>query len=179
MKCRRIDLGWVSAEASGIADRERWHSNSGGPDLEIVLNALPISSSDAAIDFGCGKGGALLTMARYPFARVDGVELAPNLAAIGRSNIRRLSIRNASIFCCDAGQFADVDIYTYVYMYNPFPQATVKQVLDNINQSLRRRPRPMTVIYKNPTCRDAMTDAGFREVRTFNHCYPSFSIFAV
>jgi hypothetical protein len=179
MKLRGVDFSWVSAAESGLTDPDRWHSNSGGPDLEKVLDNLSISPSDAAIDFGCGKGGALLTMTRYPFHRVDGVELASNLAEIGRTNIRKLRIPNSTIYCCDAALFTELNIYTYFYMYNPFAEVVVRRVLDNVTTSLRRRPRKITLIYKNPTCEHAVLDAGFRKVRDYMHSSPHFSIYTI
>jgi hypothetical protein len=179
MKLRRVDFSWVSAEESGLTDRERWHSNSGGPDLEKVLEDFSISPSDAAIDFGCGKGGALLTMARYPFGRVDGVEIASNLVEIARANLRKLRVQNSEIYCCDAASFTQVDIYNYIYMYNPFAEAVVRQVLDNVTTSLWRRPRTVTLIYKNPTCGHSVLDAGFRKVRDYVHSDPHFSIYTI
>ena len=177
MKCRRIDLSWVSAEESGVGSRGEWHSNSGGPNLEVVLDRLDISQSDAALDLGCGKGGALLTMAQYRFRRVDGVELSSDLAGTARTNIRRLHIRNASVFCCDAADFKDLDAYTYFYMYNPFPEPVVKDVLTNLEASRLRRGRKLTIIYKNPICEKALLDAGFRKTAEYRHCTPHFSIF--
>jgi SAM-dependent methyltransferase len=177
MKCRRIDLSWVSAEESGVSGRGEWHSNSGGPNLETVLNGLDISPSDAALDLGCGKGGALLTMARYPFRRVDGVELSCELAGIARTNIRKLCLRNASVFCCDAAEFTDLDIYSHLYMYNPFPEPVLKDVLANLEASRLRMARKLTIIYKNPVYENALLAAGFRKAAEYRHCTPHFCVF--
>src|SRR5436305_2669291 len=113
MKFRGIDLRWVSIEDSGLsAERSCWCSNSGGPELEELLHMLPISRADAVLDIGCGKGGAMITLAQFPFERVDGLEISPKLAHIARLNIRRLDIPNAAVFCADAADFTDIDPYT-------------------------------------------------------------------
>jgi SAM-dependent methyltransferase len=181
MKCRRIDLGWVSARDSGLSEeRAHWHSNSGGPDLDDVLRTLPISESDTLLDIGCGKGGAMVTLAQYPFARVDGVEISANLAQIARRNLRRLGISKANVFCRDAAEFREIDDYNYFYMYNPFPEQVVRHVTDNLRQSLDRCPRKVTLIYKNPIFENSLVESGFikiRETRQTHPNYPPFSIY--
>jgi SAM-dependent methyltransferase len=181
MKILRVDLSWVSAKDSGLSEeRSHWHSNSGGPDLERLLDTLPISRSDAVLDVGCGKGGAMLTLARYPFARVDGVEISPKLAQIARANLERLGILNAAVFCSDATDFTNLDLYTYLYMYNPFPAQVMLLVLENITSSLKRRKRCATLIYKNPLCNALVLEAGFSKVREFEQThvhYPPFYVY--
>lgn len=181
-KFHRLDLGWASVGESGLShERSHWHSNSGGPDLEKLLRTLVISPSDAILDIGCGKGGAMLTLVRYPFARVDGVEISPNLARIAQENLRRCRAANSKVFCCDAADFTDLDEYTHFYMYNPFPQVIMKTVMQNIALSLKRRPRTATLIYKNPVFGDVVLGAGFRktaETRQIHQHYPPFSVYS-
>jgi SAM-dependent methyltransferase len=180
MKYRRVDLGWKSVRDSGLSEaRSHWHSNSGGPDLEKLLESLPISPSDSVIDIGCGKGGAILTLNRYPFARVDGVEISPNLAGVARANLRRMGIQKSKIVACDAADFTDLDLYSYFYMYNPFPEIVMKSVLQHIEESLKRHPRKATLIYKNPIYDALVLDAGFRKVSETRQTHPDYPPFFV
>jgi SAM-dependent methyltransferase len=65
------------------------YSNSGGPRLESILKTLQDNSpSGRIVDLGCGKGGAMISLARY-FSRVDGLELSERLIPIARENLRR------------------------------------------------------------------------------------------
>jgi 2-polyprenyl-3-methyl-5-hydroxy-6-metoxy-1,4-benzoquinol methylase len=74
MQARGIDLRQNSVEDPGLDQtRAEAHGSSGGPGLEVVLDALNISPEDSVLDLGCGKGGAMITMARWTFSRVDGV----------------------------------------------------------------------------------------------------------
>jgi len=180
VKWRGIDLSFVSVEDLGTSkERSLWHSNSGGPDLDVVLSSLPISHTDVGLDIGCGKGGAILTMAKYPFARVDGVEISPELVRIAHRNIERLGLKNTFIFCDDAAEFKDLDTYTYLYMYNPFPEVVIASVVDNILGSLRRRRRKLTLIYKNPMGHSLLLRAGFAKVNEFHHSENPFFIYIV
>jgi hypothetical protein len=179
MRWRGIDLAWSSAAEMGLApERSNWHSNSGGPDLDVVLKSLPISASDAAIDIGCGRGGAMLTLSRYPFSEVNGIEISPKLAEIARMNLAKLHVEKAVVICCDAADFTDLDRYTYLYMYNPFPDIIMRQVMENVAASLKRRKRTVVVIYKNPVYEALVVGVGFRKIRHYPHCTPGFTLFS-
>jgi SAM-dependent methyltransferase len=129
MKCSRIDLGYVSIRDLGLTeDRSLFHDSSGGPELDSILKTLPISTSDEALDLGCGKGGAILTMAKYAFARVDGVEISEILIQVARKNLSRMKVGKSKIFHSDAAEFTDIDRYTFFYMYYPFPRVVTKNV---------------------------------------------------
>jgi SAM-dependent methyltransferase len=175
-----IDLSGVGAKECGLSEeRSAGHRDSGGPDLDKLLRTLPICHSDTVLDIGCGKGGAMLTMAKYPFARVDGVELSPQLAKIAEQNLGRLRVPNAKVFCCDATTFEDFDRYNYFYMYNPFLEVVMRPVLNNINASLTQYNRAATLIYKNPYFHDLVISAGFRKVAETRQTHPSHPPFYV
>lgn len=152
----------------GIDVQPAWgYSDSGGPWLEPILRTLEITAADSVIDLGSGKGGALLTLARYPFARVDGVEISQQLADISRTNLARAAIVKSQIFCGDAATFVDLDSYTFVYLFNPFPPSVLERVMENLNASIMRRPRPLSIIYMNPEDHDIVMHAGSWRVQSF------------
>lgn len=180
MKIHGIDLSWVSVKESGLCEeRSHWHSNSGGPDLDKLLQTMTISGSNSVLDIGCGKGGAILTLAQYPFSRVDGVEISPNLARIARENVKRMGVSNAEIFCCDAAEFSSLDLYDFFYMYNPFPEAVMRRVMENIGTSVARRQRNVTLIYKNPIFGELVICSGFRKVSETQQTHPHYPPFCV
>jgi SAM-dependent methyltransferase len=158
-------------------ERSFGYRNSGGPDLDKLLQTLPICRSDAVLDVGCGKGGAMLTLAKYPFVRVDGIELSPQLARTAQHNLRRSRISNTTIYCGDATAFIDLDTYTYFYIYNPFPEVIMRSVIGNIVFSLKKRNRKATLIYKNPQMNNLIVDAGFRKVTETRQTHHPFAIY--
>jgi tRNA/tmRNA/rRNA uracil-C5-methylase (TrmA/RlmC/RlmD family) len=97
------------------------YNSSGNRFLERVTKRLPITSDDASLDFGCGKGGALVTLSKAPFRKLGGVELSPKLSTIAQNNMARLQIPHVELFCCDAAKFTALDDYKYLYFFNPFP----------------------------------------------------------
>jgi hypothetical protein len=152
-----------------LKERSNWYADSGGPRLSEVLETLSIARTDEAIDFGCGKGGAIITMARWPFARIDGVEISLELVAAARSNLRKMGIRRSTIFHSDAEEFTDIDRYNVIYVYNPFTRVVMAGVARNVAASIGRRPRAITLIYKNPVDADLFEDIGFRRVSEFHN----------
>lgn len=115
---------------------------------ELVKPEVPGES--VFYDLGCGKGRALCVMARYPFKKVVGVELRAELCESARDNAARLRGRVAPIEIVQGDatrpEFADGDVY---FFYNPFGAPTFMKVLRNLERSLERDPRRLTLVYYN------------------------------
>jgi hypothetical protein len=118
-------------------------------------------------------------MAKYPFARVDGVEISAELVKIAQKNLDRVGLKNASIFCCDAADFKDLDSYSYLYMYNPFEEVIIASVVDNVLRSLSPRPRKLTLIYKAPLGHSLLLRAGFCKTNQSDHSQRPLSIYVI
>lgn len=158
----RIALGQIDLKVDPtetVSERTHYYADSGGLAFDRILANFAISAADAIVDFGCGKGGVLISLSKYPFSRITGVEISPDLADIARDNIRKLRISNVDIRCCDAADFKQLDTYNYFYFFDPFPSVVMAGVLGNIEQSLTRQPRKVTLIYLNPFCHD-LIEAG-------------------
>jgi 16S rRNA G966 N2-methylase RsmD len=125
-------------------------SPSGNRYLEAVLNDLKITSADAIIDLGCGKGSAMRTMLKYPFSVIDGVEFSGPIASVARRNFERLKAGRCSVVTMNAADFDAYDPYDIVYLYNPFPAVVMAKVMEHISGSLKRVPRRVVIIYDNP-----------------------------
>lgn len=164
-RLKSLDLGFVALETLGLSRQSsESHSNSGGPDLARVLKKLKITRTSRALDLGSGKGGAVFTFRKFPFAEIVGIEISPELARIAETNLARLRLRNIHFVRADAATFNDLDRFTHVYMFNPFPCAVVKRVLANLAVSLARAPRCLTLIYNNPVCHETIMASGLFRV---------------
>ncbi len=167
-RLRGLDLRYASVRELGLAEgKSHWYADSGGPRLARLLRSVSISPWDRILDVGCGKGGAMITLARKPFAQVDGVEISGALSEIARENLRKMRVRNARVFTCDASQFLDLDPYTFLYMSNPFSRDVMRCVVRNLAASLRRAERRITLVYYNPVDRDLFEALGFAEMGEF------------
>ncbi len=175
-----IDLRNASTDDLGLSpDRSHEYSNSGGIHLEKVLRTLNITPQDSILDFGSGKGGALITFSRYPFSKITGVEISSELAAIAERNLKKLNIKNVDMIVSDAVDFADLDGYNYFYFFSPFPGTIMRAVIKNICLSLARKPRRLVIIYFNPEYHDSVvTDSPFVKIREFKHHRLSYYIYS-
>jgi SAM-dependent methyltransferase len=106
------------------------------------------------IDIGSGKGRALLMAADFPFHRVIGVELLPELHRIAQENINRYLSPSQQCFdvqsvLADAREFHFPPGPLLLYLFNPLPEAGLRRLLEHLQQSLRENPRPIFLLYHN------------------------------
>jgi SAM-dependent methyltransferase len=107
------------------------------------------------IDIGSGKGRALLLACEFSFRRIIGIELLPELNEVARLNIRKFAESHdvsaiVESLCGDATKFAFPLEPLVVFLFNPLPESELKQVLANLEASLRQHLRPAYVVYANP-----------------------------
>jgi SAM-dependent methyltransferase len=121
-----------------------------------MLGNLPIDFREFTfIDLGSGKGRVLLMAADYPFRRIVGIELLPQLHRVAEDNICKYKSEARQCFevesvCGDAREFAFPQEPIVLYLFNPLPQAGLEQVIANLEHSLQGNARPVYVIYHNP-----------------------------
>jgi SAM-dependent methyltransferase len=106
------------------------------------------------VDFGSGKGRAILLATEFPFKSIIGVEFSVGLHAIAQNNIRHFRVDNAErknvrSVCMDAADFPIPDDCLVCYFYNPFDEAVMDRVVSNITESLLRTPRQCYIVYYN------------------------------
>jgi hypothetical protein len=117
------------------------------------------------VDFGSGKGKALLLAGQYPFKRVIGVEFAPELNEAARANLDSYTGLRAS----GPIDVVDGDATTYpiptgpvvIYLCNPFSEEVMAGVVENI-KAAATLDRPVYVLYFNPQATQSIEAAGFQ-----------------
>jgi SAM-dependent methyltransferase len=117
------------------------------PELELARHTF--------VDFGCGKGRALVLAADIGFGRAVGVEMFPSLCEAAEANRQRYAAKGGragviEIVCDDATRFALPDGDLYCYFYNPFDASIMAKVLANIEAAITAKPRTVTIGYANP-----------------------------
>jgi len=118
------------------------------------------------LDLGSGKGRTLLMASDYPFRRIIGVELLPNLDAIAKRNLAAYKSDSQQCFsfesvCADATTYPLPGGPLLVYLFNPLPEWGLRKVLGNLSQSWQRDPRPLYVLYHNPVLEHVLGEATF------------------
>jgi len=124
--------------------------------LEQAVAGLRINYPDYTfVDFGCGKGKALLLASAFPFKKIVGVELSPGLAEVAAANLRKYRngkqrCRALETVCMDAAEFPLPQTPLVCFFYNPFREEIMARVLKNIERSVKQNPRDLVIVYLYP-----------------------------
>ena len=123
------------------------------------------------VDFGAGKGRALLVASQLPFHKVIGIELNPTLADIAQRNIDHWRATHASD--ATAAAIASIHLYeqdaltfelprapTLAFLFHPFEAPVLKLLLRRIEARFAKIPGSRTpafdLLYVNSECRDVL-----------------------
>lgn len=143
------------------------------PVFRAIMNAVQIDPRRYSfIDFGCGKGRALVLAAEHGFKRMIGIEFASSLYELAAHNIAVYRSRNGhapqiDLHHTDAAQFEIPDEDAMLFFYNPFGREVLAQVCRNMENAYRSRPRSFIIAYRNPVHSQVFDSADFlkRDVR--------------
>jgi SAM-dependent methyltransferase len=125
----------------------------------LLLHAvagLPINYPDYTfLDFGCGKGKALLLASSFPFKKIVGVELSAELVQTAASNWKKYKSKKQrcntlELVGMDAAKFPIPETPLVCFFYNPFREEIMSQVLKNIEESVKQNPRDLIIVYLYP-----------------------------
>ena len=142
-----------------------------------IVQALPISPNGYCfIDFGSGKGRALILAAEAGFKRMIGIEFATALHVAAQHNIAsyqqtRSDSAPIETHCQDAAKFAIPTCDAVLFFYNPFDDVVMRSVLTRIESSWRAHPRDLIVVYRNPVYVDILDSARFIRKIVAHHAY--------
>lgn len=106
------------------------------------------------VDYGSGKGKAMLLASLHPFARIVGVEYSRPLHEIAVENLKRFTsseqqCRDLTSVCGDATAFEPPAGPLLCFFFNPFDDATTREVIAKLRASVQREPRPVYLLYVN------------------------------
>ncbi len=126
-----------------------------------------ITADDAIFDFGCGKGGAILTFLDYGFMNAGGVEYSVQLYHEAVSNFQKNPLETdrgkgkVELIHNDAAKVTkELDKYNWFYFFDPFDKSIFEPVISNICDSYRRKPRKINLISINPRFYDVIESCG-------------------
>jgi SAM-dependent methyltransferase len=132
-----------------------WYEGTYVVQLRKLFKKLQIPKEKVFVDIGSGKGRVLLIAAEYGFEKIRGIELSPNLCETARKNIsvfRNKKKYNSDIVVINknALEYNFTDDEGVFFLYNPFGEHILEQVMTNIKNSILRNRRSVKIIYVNP-----------------------------
>ena len=135
--------------------------------FERMLDAAaPDYAACTFIDFGSGKGRAVILAAHRPFHRVIGVEFSSALHAIAESNVSRFrtfmpTCVDIELRCEDAATTDIPPSSLLCFLYNPFGEVVLQKVCRRIFESFVAHPRQISILYRNPVCHHVLDECSF------------------
>lgn len=118
---------------------------------------------EAIFDFGCGKGGAIITFLDYGFKKVGGVEYEKNIFRVLQDNMNKLGLEeHTELIEGDAASMTEeLDAYNWFYFFEPFTENIYEKVIRNIMDSISRKNRKIHMIVLNPHVHAMIKRYGF------------------
>jgi 16S rRNA G966 N2-methylase RsmD len=119
-----------------------------------LMNELIFPDGSVFVDLGSGKGRVLLMASEYNFSRIVGVEISRELCNIAKSNLKAFESKSKQ---CLPVEIVELDVSKYrvnedeniFYLFKPFNDFIMKQILENITTSLKQKPRKVWLIFNN------------------------------
>jgi len=105
------------------------------------------------IDFGCGKGRAVLLASEFGFREVIGVELNTKLAELAQANVTKWSetengLSPIRIVCGDALELKWPEGPCLVYLYNPFGDYVMRRLVEVMKKQFDGKTDYLEVVYQ-------------------------------
>jgi len=122
--------------------------------IRETIAALPINAAEFTfVDFGSGKGRVLFVASEFPFARIIGVEYAPELHEAACRNLQsyRSEIQKCARIesvCQDMTTFHLPEGPLVLFFYNPSSES----VMQTMAAKTTVLSQPCWVVYVNPRC---------------------------
>lgn len=125
----------------------------------LLARTVPAPEGWTFVDYGSGKGRALIVAAAHGFDRVVGVEFARELHEAAERNLRKVAGREPGaerieLVHGDATEFALPPGPLALFFNNPFTGSVFEDVVANIEESYREDRRPIVLAYQTMKAED-------------------------
>jgi len=158
-----VDVDRLDAVGENRVHSMRYQATKARP-LWTLLGSLDLPRNGCFVDFGAGKGRVLLLAALYGFRKIVGVEFSPELCAVARRNVQVFKRRSGwsaqvEVVLADAARYPIQPEQNVFFMYNPFDEVVMAQVMKNLGRSVATVPRNVWLIYNTPSHHDLIVKA--------------------
>ena len=98
------------------------------------------------MDYGCGKGRVMILASVAGFKEIIGLELSSRLVAVCEENLRRYALHRPhsarfTVLNQNAAYYTPPPSSSVFFLFNPFDATIFRQVLQQIDNSIRQQPR--------------------------------------
>jgi SAM-dependent methyltransferase len=131
-------------------------------DLFKMFGFFNLGKQDTFLDLGSGLGRAVFAAKQLGAQQAIGVEINRGLFERSVNNLEsaRKDLKGTQFFCIPAQDFTDVSA-TVVYLFNPFGEGTLSEVVRRLGLSFYANPRKIKLIYFNPLFDQVLAESGF------------------
>lgn len=182
--------GWTHLSDLDIPSPNWIHGNNYAPiepgRFQAILETLSIRFEDFLfIDFGSGKGRALLLASEAPFRKIIGIEFSPELHGDARSNIAKYNSarRRCPTVESVCGDFLEFPLPlepSVLFFFDPCDWRVLAKMLERISESVRAQPRETYLVYVAPTAaKERLLDATSWLVKLARNSEHNFCIYRV
>lgn len=140
--------------------------------INRILDHLHMTNDTIFVDLGAGKGRVSCCAALRTIQESIAVECSRSLSEVARNNSHRLRPDHSriNIHSIEAQHF-DYSIGTIFYLFHPFGPETLREVLVQLCDGLRRNRRPVRIVYVNPVHKDIFKE--FSWLTEYEYWVPS------
>src|SRR5262249_948066 len=126
-------------------------------DIFRLLRMVKLGPDDVFVDLGGGLGRAVFAASWLGAKRAIGVEIVEDLCAGAQQNLQgsQLTDRDIQFVCMNALNYQHRDT-TVLFMFHPFGEQTMRQVLRDMENARADRTQRLRIIYMNPVFDDAL-----------------------
>ena len=122
---------------------------------EVMQNLNIIDNDFTFIDFGSGKGRAVLLASAFEFKKIIGIEFSKELVSIAENNLKifpeiEKKCKNIEFVCIDAVKYELPLEPLMLYFYNPFEKIIMDIIANNVLESFNECRRRIIVVYFTP-----------------------------
>lgn len=145
--------------------------------IEELLSRLPKEiKKEVFLDIGCGKGRALCVAAHFGFINLKGIDFAKEMIDAAETNLIKTKNLfpdlNYELSWSDVSSLVIEKNVSTIFLFNPFNQKVMEMVIEKMNESLKKHPRPIYVLYASPQNIELFYQQGFDvlfRVKKFNY----------
>jgi 16S rRNA G966 N2-methylase RsmD len=119
-------------------------------DLELAIGGN--LKRNLFVDYGSGKGSAIIHARSIGFKESVGIEFAKELHEIAEENIKKLNLKNVKSLYQDATLYKPSIDVSVIYFFNPFDGVVMERVIQNLLSVKDEFMGEVYIIYGNASC---------------------------